>query len=191
MEEKRKQPLTITSILSWVFLATFLFIVCLPIFVSIYEEKYAYEGWQTVTILNAGTFQVSGDWVFTQQDNVIWLTDKPIDEEGYIIYFLGVIDYSYSPSSSPYTINRTINSVISEISSFPSAGEYVNGGYYGNSLRSWSLSTYVINGEKTSKYSVSLGFDPLIYMISWDNAVDSATIMEIVKSFVYEGLTDS
>ena len=186
MEEKRTHPLSVTSILSWFFLATFLFIVCLPIFVSIYEEKYAYEGWQTVTILNAGTFQVPGDWVFTQQDNVIWLTDKPIDEEGYIIYFLGVIDYSYSPSSSPYTINRTINSVISEISSFPSAGEYVNGGYYGNSLRSWSLSTYVINGEKTSKYSVSLGFDPLIYMISWDNGVDSSTLRLIAESFAYE-----
>jgi len=180
MEEKRKQPLTITSILSWVFLATFLFIVCLPILASIYEKNYAYRGWQTVTVHSVGTFQVPGEWIVTQYNNVLWLTDKPIDEEEYVIYFVGVILFN---QDSPYANNYDFDSIMGE---YEYARNANNDGARYSGGRSWFHVTLLVDDVLIPTNGIMLsGVDARLHMIAWDNAVDRNTVIRITKSFEY------
>ena len=51
--------------------------------------RYAVWQWQSVSISNVGTFRVPRDWVVAQNNNVVYITDRPIDEKGYKIYLIG------------------------------------------------------------------------------------------------------
>ena len=168
------------------------------------SDKYAfsqdYSNWQTVTVQNVGSFQVPGDWVVTQYDNVIWLTDKPINEEGFIIYFAGFV---YHPKEGVYPQNiftSTFNNLSpNQLGSFaaqpfgffsfslareqafkdgyPSSGySYDNGGW-------WSLSTYYIDDNALKLYAIGVSGTSSVYMVAWDGTVNGEIVRKITASF--------
>ena len=49
-----------------------------------------YKDWKSVQIAEDGVFSVPKEWIVTQSDNLIYITDKPIDEN-YTILLTGMI----------------------------------------------------------------------------------------------------
>jgi hypothetical protein len=50
--------------------------------------------WQTVTISDIGSFRIPKKWYVEQLDEFLLITNKPIKEEGYTIYFIGSVSMS-------------------------------------------------------------------------------------------------
>ena len=175
MEEKRKPPFTITKKIDWSLLVALLFIVCVPVFMFIYEKYFTYRGWQSVGIQGLGSFSVPGDWVVTQDYNTIWMTDRPIGEEGCIIYCVGVIQGS-SYYNNPYNLKGIIGEY--EYASSSEHGEsYIGAG-------SWSSVTLLIDDVLIPIYEITHrtghGY---FHMIAWRDRVNLSTVIRITKSF--------
>ena len=117
----------------------------------------------------------------TQHQDVIYFTDKPIEEEGYIIYFVGTVNYG----ASPYANIHFLKNILGE---FDFVGYTSSNSYYGG--REWYMLTVVIDDNIISKYVIKIGGNSVyLYMIAWDNAVTSSTVRKIVKSFEYESMS--
>lgn len=52
-----------------------------------------YYGWKTIEVDGVGSFKVPKEWIYTVENGLVYLTDKPIDEEDYSIYFIEPIVY--------------------------------------------------------------------------------------------------
>ena len=46
------------------------------------------ESWQTINISGVGSFRVPLEWNVEQQDGVLYITDKPLEDSDYIIYIV-------------------------------------------------------------------------------------------------------
>ena len=53
--------------------------------------NYDYSDWKSVAISDKWGFSVPNEWVITQDENVLYFTDKPIDEEDCTTYLIGII----------------------------------------------------------------------------------------------------
>ena len=49
------------------------------------------ESWQTITISGVGSFRVPTEWSVEQQDDILYITDKPLRDGGYTIYLVGTM----------------------------------------------------------------------------------------------------
>lgn len=52
------------------------------------------SGWKSITLDGVGSFKVPEDWIFTNEDGLIYFTDKPIDDEDCGIYLVEPIHSS-------------------------------------------------------------------------------------------------
>ena len=175
MEEKRKTSHSRMNVLGLSIMATLIVMIC----IFMYEKVFAYRGWQTVSVHGVGTFQVPGDWVVTQYDNVIWLTDKAIDGEGCVVYFAGVI---YNLGFEKHTIQ----SLVGDFAYRP--GRWITGGHYAGG-KMWALLEISIGDEFALRYTINFGRaapNPQLSMIAWDSAVSQHTIILITRSFELE-----
>jgi hypothetical protein len=164
-----------------------------------YSFSEDYTGWQTVRVEDVCAFQVPGDWVVTQYDNVIWLTDKPIDEEDFIIYFAGVV-YMHGEDVYPQNVfTSAFNNLSSnQLGSFATqpfgflsytlgvSGNYNYSTHYNLGNRhAWLMEYYYIDDNKVNLYAIySIKHSSLsLYMLAWDGVVELDTVGQITASF--------
>jgi hypothetical protein len=132
--------------------------------------------WQLVTVEDIGSFYVPGHWVITQQDDVIYMTDKPIDEEDYTIYFVGVV-YTKPRYSDR---NKVLQDILGEFSCL-SRYYYMMEPTIGPKV--WSRDTFEVAGFEVEHFVIELGYPHSLYMIAWDNAVEVSTVRRMMVSF--------
>jgi len=53
--------------------------------------KLSYLGWKDVYITETWGGSVPNEWVVTRDDNILYITDKPMDEYDYTTYIVGMI----------------------------------------------------------------------------------------------------
>ena len=139
------------------------------------------------------------EWVVTQQDDVIYMTDKPVDEEGCTIYFAGVV---YMYGEDVYSQN-IFTSAFNNLSSnqFGSFAVYPFGFFSITRQEEWSgnnfhfsydnggscsFDSYYIDSNMVSMYTVHMrGCPPLLYMVAWNGAVSESTLKKINASFSF------
>ena len=135
----------------------------------------AYIGWQDVLVPMVGKFKVPPDWVVTQTEDTVYITDKPIDEEGYKIYLIGAIYPRNDNVVFPYELFENTR----KIKDGPGTG-YSNGAFYGQE-------EYIINGKKETKYILDVGYNTRgrksLSFIAWDDIIDEKTLSRIAYSF--------
>ena len=106
----------------------------------------------------------------------IYMTDKPIDEEGYIIYLVGhIITPSQEEQDSQYLLGEY--TYVKWLS-----GETYPGG------RIWYQQLFLVEHGAISRYSIVLGganSTQRLWMIAWEGEVNERTIIKITKSFEY------
>ena len=149
-----------------------LILVILAIIFCLIFFRYAF--WQKVTIPSLGSFKVPKDWIVTKNENIIYITDKPIEED-YKIYLVGVGRVKGADGKYHYDFFENAETLGSE-----------RGAVYSNSAGYW-VEKFNINGVIKEKYVIYLyyGFGhPLIYLIAWDNLIDENTIIKITKSYI-------
>jgi hypothetical protein len=133
--------------------------------------KYAVWQWQSISIPEVGTFRVPGDWIVTQSNNVVYITDKPIDEEGYKIYLIGKTEDGRNrvPYSEYFENIEYIKSV--------------RGVIYSNSAL-FSIHKINVNGNIVEKYIITLSNTTKdIDLLAWDNLIDENTMKKIAQSY--------
>lgn len=148
-----------------------IFLIPLVLFVGCSDK---YENWQSISIPGVGVFKVPQEWVVTQKNNMVYITDKPIKEEGYKTYLLGIKgdDGKYIPHYDFFENVEYIDTI-----------EDVN---YSNSATYW-LGQYKINGNIEEKYVLHFySTNQIIDFLAWDNLIDKDTIIKIAKSYVME-----
>ena len=111
-----------------------------------------YEGWKTVSLPGGSTFKVPEDWVVTwkedpgwyveQGHNIIYITDKPMDEDGYKIYLAGTV---YCGDMGNYFLPEKLFENVECL-----YAEDLPGEVYSNSAH-YRLERYNISGNKNSK----------------------------------------
>jgi hypothetical protein len=134
--------------------------------------KYAF--WQTISISGVGTFKVPQKWTVTQRGDFIYITNKPIDEEGYIIYLAGSTrnDMRRYYDFSDYEFGKNIIHI-----------ENVRSPIFSNSAR-YYIDKYKINGNIEEKYVLEFwGSSQKIRFLVWDNLINEDTIIKIGKSY--------
>lgn len=168
------------KIISIVLLVAFLVATlggCRDVIMAI-EPMYAYDysQWKTVELENIGSFMVPQTWVFSEEDGIVYFSDRPLGEEGCIIYMA---------EKSTYLLNDVteVNPYIGEMQALE--GEY--GAVFGNSGY-YALWNFSLNGETVSKFIVI--FDMTVasggsycLLVGWDDAVDEDVVMQIAASF--------
>ena len=69
-------------------------IVVLAISVGVVLYLCRYAGWKQVNIKNVGSFLIPEEWYFTEADSRYYISDRPLEEEGCIIYLEQFVDYT-------------------------------------------------------------------------------------------------
>ena len=136
--------------------------------------------WQLVTVEDIGSIYVPGHWVITRQDDVIYMTDKPIDEENYTIYFVGVVYDKGQTTERDDTLHSILGKYIHLSSNY-----YLAEPNYGP--KKWSRDTFKIDDVVTELFVIELEDTRCLYMVAWDNAVDVSIIRRVVTSFSASG----
>ena len=130
-----------------------------------------YDDWQTVGIHQNATIKVPKEWVITREDNVLYMTDKPMDDEDYKIFLIGTIwggnDY-YLPSD--FLKIEYINPEFGEVNSL--------GVMYG-------MENYNINGDIVGKYFINFNEQDHggTEFLAWDDLLDYSMIKKIAESY--------
>jgi hypothetical protein len=142
-------------------------------------------GWQKVSIKGVGTFKIPRDWIVTQKNKSIFITDKPIEENGYKIYLAGVIIYKYDNNLKKdeingkwlyYYSNDIFFKNVQFIESTPSM-VFSNSTYVG-------INKYNINENIKEIYYLDLRIkNGAIEFLSWDNMISEDILIEIAKTF--------
>jgi len=132
--------------------------------------------WQLVTVEDVGSFYVPGNWVITQQGDVIYMTDKPIDEEGYITYFAGVVYDKGQTTERDDTLHDMLGAY-----TYLSSHYYLAEPNYGPKI--WSRDTFKIDGVVVERFVIELEDNRCLYMIAWDGVTSVTIVRRMVISF--------
>jgi len=157
--------LCILVVLSFLFIAFFTWYFDIP-------KASDYIGWKDVSIEGYGRFKVPEEWIVTQNDDVMFITDKPIEEENYNIYLIGtikenVIDY--------ISFNILLGEDVKR-------KELIRSQVFSNSTH-YAHIEYVIGDKSEIKQLIDLGSSNNIDLIAWDDLVDEETMIKIARSF--------
>ena len=115
------------------------------------------------------------NWVVTQEEHVIYITDRPITEDNYKIYLIGTVYDTSVPNPKvvhPYELFDDVKfdkEVYSRV--FSNSALYLK-------------KEYNISGDKETKYVFDVAHSKkYISFIAWDNLVDEKTMIKIAKSY--------
>jgi len=144
-------------------------------------------GWKNISITEIGNFKIPGNWIFTLNDNVIFLTDKNINEEDYKIYLIGIIikydSYNYQEVkdeiNGKWLYFHSGNEFFKEIQYIETVSNEIfsNSTYFG-------IKRYSIESNQIEKYFIDLSINNgSIELISWDNIVSKEILINIAKTF--------
>ena len=162
-----------------------IYIAAVLLVLLIYSKRY--EGWKTVPITENITFKIPEEWVVTwennpnwavkQGDNVMYITDRPMNEEGYKIYLAGtLLDHDTYTAGDNYLYPYELFENVEFIERVRSAGLSNSGMYF--------LKKYNISGNIETRYNLNMSNPPYkINFIAWDNSLDEDMIIKITKTF--------
>lgn len=146
-----------------------LFAFVLSIVLTACSNKCADQ--KIVEISGVGTLKVPNDWIVTHKENILYITDQPINEEGYRIYLLGD-EGDNGKNISPYELFEGVEYVGN-----------VKGVNYSNSA-AYFLQEYNISGNISRKYIIHLySSKKTVNLIAWDDLIDETTIIKIAQSY--------
>ena len=162
-------------------LITVIYVAVVLLILLVSPKKY--EGWKTVPITENMTFKIPEEWVVTwennpnwsveQGDNVMYITDRPMNEEGYKIYLVGtVLDFDAHNYLSPYELFENVEYI-----------ETVRSAVISNS-NIYFLNKYNISGNIETRYGFDMDASQYtVNFIAWDNLLDEDMIIKITKTF--------
>ena len=144
------------------------------------------EGWKTVKIMEFpmengtyhegevyGTLRIPEDWVFTQDGEHLYFTDRPVDEEECQIYLISFVEDD-DENVILKNWNREGLTGKMNTTSTGNSGVCSNGIVY--SLRTWN-----IDEDKNEKWQIAIPNIPIL--VAWDDLVDQQDIKRIAASF--------
>lgn len=166
------------------FFTIFLLFISGIVIIGFSTNYVRYKDWKEVEIEDCGTIKIPKEWVMTEYDGRLYLSDKPLDEEDCTVYF--VQSHSYPTSASiaagsdegavdTNLFSREVQMLKSERSSVIS-----NGAIYGEEL-------YSVDGVEEKKLYLELSnlhYHTRVYLITWDESIDEDMLIKIAKSFV-------
>jgi len=140
---------------------------------------FQFISWQKVSISGIGIFKVPKDWIVTKKENVIYITDRSIEEKEYKIYLIGINKVKDDDGKYHYEFFEDIERIGNHESVV-----------YSNSASYW-IELFCINENIEEKYVISFSnvsgdrsfLNSSIYFLAWDNLIDEETIVKIVKTF--------
>ena len=148
------------------------FILILSLLLAGCSDKYT--DWQSVSVSGVGTFKVPQEWVVTHKENILYVTDRSVDEADYKVYLIGY-EGDGSKTISPHELFADVKYV-----------RNAGGTNYSNSA-AYFLQEYDIGGDIAKKYIVHLySSNKTINLIAWDELIDEPTIIKITQSYVSE-----
>ncbi len=151
-------------------------IAVLACLVIISVRPVQYLGWKTIRAQGVGSFMVPAEWVYTVEDGLVCLTDRPVDEDGCRIYLAEPAIYS-DGNDVFYMWNKLFGEA-KHTSSYPICSLSNSSGY--------GIHSYEQNGNITSKFVIGFYAYREFTLIAWDNLVDEHTIRKIAESYVME-----
>jgi hypothetical protein len=153
---------------------TFLIFLSVSFLTTCYSWHYA--DWTNLTIPRIGTFQMPVECIVTQEDNTVYITDKPINEADCTIYMAGIIyESGRNDYLRPYNLFDDVTLIDQEIK---------GGKLYSNSA-SYDINEYIISGNIETKYIIQLrNFFESIEFIVWDNSFDEKTVQKICNTYL-------
>ena len=140
---------------------------------------FFFISWQIILIPDIGTFKVPRDWIVTKKENLIIITDRSIEEEGYNIYLIEISSINDSDDKYYYKFLENIKYI-----------ENYESVIFSNSASYWKVLLH-INENIEEKYAIGFinisGTCPYlnksIDFLVWDNLLDEKTIIKIAKTF--------
>ena len=132
--------------------------------------------WQTVNISGVGSFLIPAEWCVEQQDSVLYITDKPRDNEGYSLYIIGTV--RTGGPNDPYVQPHELLDEVVKGKSLWAGVIYANSAGYG-------MYEYVINDESGERYLIDWhSSNERVYLLAWDmDVVDEFHVINIAKTF--------
>jgi len=148
-----------------------------PVFDQSSEKNFI--GWQNVSIEKVAKFRVPDEWIVTQENSVIYITDKPIDEPEYQIFLIGTSSWIGQEESEDIAPHELFEDV--EYVGLVKSQVFSYGGMYGQN-------EYKIDNDIVTKsyVSYSSGNRNSAMFIAWDDLVDEETMIKIAESFRIE-----
>jgi hypothetical protein len=147
----------------------FLIFLSVSLLTTCHSRHYA--DWTTITIPRVGAFQMPIECIITQEDNAVYITDKPINETDYKIYMAGIIFKNGYRYFAPYTLFDDVTIIDPWIEIYLGNAEY-------------KKRKYNISGNIETKYTIIFsGADESIEFIVWDNSLDKKTIKKICNTY--------
>lgn len=152
-----------------------------------YEKKY--NDYQKIYISDYGNFKVPKNWIVTQNEVALYITDKPIDIKEYKIYLIGI-----KGENGSYLTHYQIfeeGSIEERKNNIPHYDLFENVKYLGSgrgAISSYSSSyivrKYIIDDKIEERFNLCLGTsDKILHLFAWDNIIDEKIIKKIIDSW--------
>ena len=139
----------------------------------------AYKGWQEITLYNCGTFQVPGDWVITEQEGYLYLSDLPLEAENAQVY---LVQQTYEEVSFDDEAKVLANEVNPEWEAYKPKEEVYSEVFSNNAI--CTKDRYPLAGQDLDLYSITFtNLEITVRFLAPDPALDEKTIIKIAKSF--------
>lgn len=137
-----------------------------------------YNGWQDVSVKYSGDFKIPANWIVTERDHLLFITDKNLDESD-VKYYLIQASYRTGTGSD--------SSKLESYTYSPEEIERLSYVICANSS-SYGKSVFEIDGQKVEKYFIDFSYEPSdpsanIRFIAFDDLLDEDTIYKIANSF--------
>lgn len=149
------------------------FFCILLIFLLISGCSNNYQEWKKVNIADVGSLNIPHDWIYTENDDIIYFTDKKMSESTeYTIYLIGIIcdqgqmESLYKHIDSNMKYEKLISSETLSNSAIVGKNEYL---IKNNSCQKLFLDLYSSNKQ--------------LYIIGLDDSVDYEFVKKIGNSY--------
>jgi hypothetical protein len=168
------------GVLLLIFIFFFNFINSINMSIDKTRQPGKYYGWQVVSFTEENAFRLPEEWVITRKDGNIYATDKPMSEEGFKYFVVGiaVID-EWDNDEVVSHLNKLFDDV-----KYIKSGDWGRGGSLGER---WRKEHYIINGVETVKNQIKFYHDGTkrkenITLVIWDDSLDDEIIERIFHS---------
>jgi hypothetical protein len=139
---------------------------------------YDYTGWKTVEIGDCGTIQIPKEWIVSEKDGLIYITDKELSEEGCSAYFIQ--SHSYAGTHIGDEDIKESNAFSANLQNMQVTESAVlsNGAVYGKAL-------YSINGtDRELCYLDFSRYHTRVRLVAWSDLISEDTRIKIASSFI-------
>jgi len=137
-----------------------------------YNPVSDYIGWKDVNIEYIGTFKIPEEWVVTQVDEFVLITDKSIEKENYKTYLIGTVGSNVIEYISIYILS---DDEVKRV-------ELIRSQVFSNSTH-YKQIEYRIGAENEVKQLIELSSSPYFELIDWYGLVCEETMKLIAESY--------